>query len=382
MIPYELNEDQQMFQETIKRMVKERLAPGAQEVDKSSEFPWDLYELFREYGLPGMNIPEEYEGIGADRLTCALVLEEMGRTCNTSAIILGTSFLANLVLILAGNEEQKKRFLPKIAEGESICAISLIEPDLPYNIENINTTFSSQGDDYILNGKTPVISNADVADLIILLAKDDTVEGSEGIDIFIVEKESSQYSCEKKGELLGEGSRQACEVVFKDCKVSGANRFAPEEGAYKRIINILEENNFITAARALGIAQGAIDHAFEYSQTRVQFGKSIIKFQGIQFMIAEMAVKVEAARQLLYKACTEMEKGGKNAIKLGAAVKSYASNIAMEVAVDAVQLFGGYGVTMEYPVQRYYRNAKLTSLVEGNADVHKKTIAREVISPS
>jgi len=378
MIPYELDEDQQMFQETIRRMVKERLAPKAQEVDESSDFPWDSYELFRQYGLPGINIPEEYGGVGADSLTCAIVLEEIGKTCNTSAIVLGSSFLANLVLTSAGNEEQKNRFLQKIAEGESICAISLIEPGMPFNTDDINVTATSNDDHYLLNGRIPVISNADVVDIIILLARSDKVQGLEGIDIFVVEKESSEYVCEKKGELLGEGSRQACEVVFKDCRVSGENRFAPDGGGYQKVIEILEQNSFITSARALGLAQGAFEHALEYAKTRVQFGKPIIKFQGVQFIIAEMAVKIESVRQLLYKTCTEISKGSKEAIKLGAMVNSLASDVAMDVAVNSVQVFGGYGVTTEYPVSRYYRNAKLMSFVEGSKDIQRNVVAREL----
>jgi len=378
MIPYELDEDQKMFQETIRRMVKERLAPKAQEVDASTDFPRDSYELFREYGLPGINIPEEYGGVGADSLTCAIVLEEIAKTCNTSALVLGTSFLANLVLNLAGNEDQKQKFLLKIAEGESIGAISLIEAGMPFSIGDVSTIATSNNDHYLLNGRTPVISNADVADIIILLAKTDNVQGSERIDVFVVEKESSEYVCEKKGELLGEGSRQACEVVFKDCKVPRENRLTPDNSGYGKIIQILEQNNFITAARALGIAQGAFEHALDYSKTRVQFGKPIIKFQGIQFIIAEMAVKIESVRQLLYKTCTEISHGSRAAIKLGSMVKSLSTDVAMDVSVNAVQIFGGYGVTTEYPVSRYYRNAKLIAFVEGSSDIHKKTIAREL----
>ncbi len=378
MIPYDLNEDQKMFQETIRRMAKERLAPEAQEVDASAEFPWEAYKLFREYGLLGINIAEKYGGAGADALTCAIVLEEIGKICNTSAIILGSAFIANLVLMLAGDEDQKNRFLPRIAEGESISAISLIEPGMPFNIDDINVTATRKDDYYLLNGMTPVISNADVADFIMLLAKSDDSHGSEVIDIFVVEKESSEFICEKKGELLGEGSRQACEVVFNNCKVPHENRLAPEGGGYQKVIEILEQNNFITAARALGIAQGAFENALEYAKTRIQFGKPIIKFQGIQFIIAEMAVQIESLRQLLYKTCTEIAKGSKDAIKLGAMVKSLAGDVAMDVSVNAVQVFGGYGVTTEYPVSRYYRNAKLISFVEGSKEAHKKVIAREL----
>ncbi|KPK24979.1 MAG: hypothetical protein AMK69_15410 [Nitrospira bacterium SG8_3] len=380
MIPYELNEDQKLFQETIRRMAKERLAPGAQDVDQSSDFPWGLYALFKENGLPGINIPEEYGGAGADRLTTALVLEEMGKTCNTSAIILGVFFLSNLVIALSGNEDQKRQFLPRIANGDAICAISLIEPGINFDTNNINTTAVLRDEDYLLNGKTPFISNADIADFLVVLAKDGRSQGTEGIDIYVVEKESSGYECEKKGELLGEGSRQACEVVFKDCKVSGENRFTPDKGGFEAIMQILKANNFITAARALGIAQGAFDHAVEYAKTRVQFGRPIAKFQAIQFLLAEMAAKIEAVRQLLYKACTEMDKGSKGAIRLGAMAKSFACDVAMDVSVNSVQIFGAYGVSKEYPVSRYYRNAKLVSLVEGTSDFQKRTIAREIIS--
>ena len=369
MIPYELNEDQKLFQETIRRMAKERLAPGAQDVDQSSDFPWDLYKLFKENGLPGINISEEYGGAGADRLTTALVLEEMGKTCNTSAVILGVFFLSNLVITLSGNEDQKRRFLPRIANGDSICAISLIEPGINFDTNNFNTTAVLGDEDYLLNGKTPFISNADIADFLMVLAKDAHTQGTEGIDFYVVEKESPGYACEKKGELLGEGSRQASEVVFKDCKVSGENRFTPDKGGFKAIMQILKANNFITAARALGIAQGAFDHAVEYAKTRVQFGRPIAKFQAIQFLLAEMAAKIEAVRQLLYKACTEMDKGSKGAIRLGAMAKSFACDVAMDVAVNSVQIFGAYGVSKEYPVSRYYRNAKLVSLVEGTSDM-------------
>ncbi|SPD76498.1 putative Acyl-CoA dehydrogenase [uncultured Desulfobacterium sp.] len=378
MIPYELNEDQKMFQDTIRRMVKEKLAPKAQKVDESSEFPWDSFELFREYGLPGINIPEELGGVGADCLTCAIVLEEIGKTCNTSALVLGSCFISNLILLHAGNEDQKTRFLSRIAEGESISAISLIEPGMPFNINEISVTATSTDDGYLLNGKTAVISNADVADFIIILARKENSSDPKDVYAFVVEKEGSKYLCGKKGELLGEGSRQACEVAFSDCKVPNENRLNPEGGAYQKVIQVLEENNYITAARALGLSQGALEHALDYAKTRVQFGKAIIKFQGIQFMIAEMAVKIESVRQMLYKACTEISKGSREAIRLGAMVKSLASDVAMDVAVNAIQVFGGYGVTTEYPVARYYRNAKPISFVEGSKDVHKNVIAREV----
>lgn len=378
MIPYELNEEQKMFQETIRRMVKERLAPKAQEVDESSEFPWDSYELFREYGLPGINIPEKYGGVGADCLTCAIVLEEIGKTCNPSAIILGACFLANIVLLFGGTEEQKTSFLPKIAEGQAISAIALIEPGMPFCIDDIGIKASSDGEDIVLNGKIPVISNADVADFIIVPARTDNGQGPEGLIFLVVEKDSSEYRCEKKGELLGEGSRQACEVVFEDCRVSGTNRLFPDGDGYRNMIEILERNNFITSSRALGIAHGAFEHALEYAGTRVQFGRPIIKFQGIQFMIAEMAVRIEAIRQLLYKTCTEIDKRSDEAVRLGAMLNSLASDYVMDVAVNAVQVFGGYGVTTEYPVSRYYRNAKLISLVEGSKDIHKKVVAREL----
>jgi alkylation response protein AidB-like acyl-CoA dehydrogenase len=380
MIPYELNEDQKLFQETIRRMAKERLASGAQDADQSSDFPWGLYELFKENGLPGINIPEEYGGAGADRLTTALVLEEMGKTCNTSAIILGVFFLSNLVITLLGNEDQKRRLLPGIANGDSISAISLIEAGINFDINNINTTAISGDDHYLLNGKAPFISNADVADFLMVLAKDGHSQGSEGIDIYVVEKESPGYACERKGSLLGEGSRQASEVVLKDCKVSGENRFTPDKGGFKAIMKILKANNFITAARALGLAQGAFDHAVEYAKTRVQFGRPIAKFQGIQFLLADMAAKIEAVRQLLYKACTEMDKGSREAVRLGAMAKSFACDVAMDVSVNSVQIFGAYGVSKEYPVSRYYRNAKLVSLIEGTSDMQKRTIAREIIS--
>jgi butyryl-CoA dehydrogenase len=378
MIPYELDEDQKMFQETIQRMVKERLAPRAGEVDASSEFPQESYDLFSEYGLPGINIPEEYGGVGADTLTCAIVIEEIAKTCNPSAIILGSCFLANLVLAHAANDEQKQKFLTKIAEGEYISAISLIEPGMPFDINEINITAVSNGDHYILNGKAPVISNADVADFIILLARCDDARGTEGIDIFVVEKAESEYSCEKKGELFGEGSRQACEVVLRDCKVARENRLDPEGGGYQKVIEVLEQNNYITSARALGLAHGAFEHALDYAKTRVQFGKAIIKFQGIQFILAEMAIKIESVRQLLYKTCTEISKSSQEAVKLGAMVKSLASDVVMEVAVDAIQVFGGYGVTTEYPVARYYRNAKLISFVGGSKGVQRKVISREL----
>ncbi len=380
MIPYDLNEDQKLFQETTRRMVKERLAPRAQDVDRSSEFPWDLYELFKEYGLQGINIPEAYGGVGADRLTTALVLEEMGKTCNTSAVILGVFFLSNLVMTLAGNEDQKKKFLPKIANGESISAVSLFDPGITAAMNNIDTRATSKGDHYLLNGKTLFISNADVADFLILPARDDTAQENGETGLYVVEKASHGYRCSKKGELLGGGSRQACEVAFENCKVPPEHQLIPDKGGLKRIVEILEANNFITAARALGIAQGAFDHALEYARTRVQFGRPIAKFQGIQFMLAEMAAKVEAVRQLLYKACTEMDNESQEAIKLGAMAKSFACDVAMDVSVNSVQIFGAYGVSKEYPVSRYYRNAKLTSLTEGTSDIQKRTIAREIIS--
>lgn len=380
MIPYDLNKEQKFFIRETRLMVKERLAPRAQDVDQSSEFPWDLYELFKEYSLPGINIPEAYGGVGVDRLMTALVLEEMGKICNTSATILGVFFLSNLVMTLAGNEDQKRRFLTRIASGESICAVSLFDLGISAAINNIKTTVTSAGDHYRLNGEALFIANADVADFLILPARGDSTQENGEIGLYVAEKENGGYEWRKKGELLGGGSRQACEIVFDNCEVPRENRFVLDNGGLKKIMEILEANNFITAARALGLAQGAFDHALEYAKTRVQFGRPIAKFQAIQFMLAEMATKIEAVRQLLYKACTEMDQGGEEAIKLGAMAKHFACEVAMEVAVSSVQIFGAYGISKEYPVARYYRNAKLTSLVERTSDIQKKTIAREIFS--
>lgn len=380
---YELTDEQKMLQDTVARIAKEQIAPGAEKRDEEAKFPWDVIEVMQENGLFGVDFPEKYGGSEMGLFSLCLVIEEIAKVCASSAVILLVHELGTTPIFIAGNGEQKDKYLPKLATGEHLIAFALTEPNAGSDVSGIRTNAVKDGDSYVINGSKIFISHADVADVICVGAKTDTsVPGHKGISMFIVEKGAPGLSIGKHENKLGLRASQTVEVILEDVRVPAANILGEEGKGFPIIMKTLDLTRIPVAAQALGISQGATDYAIQYTKERKQFGKPIFSFQGIQWMIADMVTQIEAARQIVYKAASvfekipkDMERLPKEAIRYSAIAKLFAAETAMKVTTDAVQLLGGYGYVKDYPVERMMRDAKITQIYEGTSQIQKIVIA-------
>jgi alkylation response protein AidB-like acyl-CoA dehydrogenase len=382
-MPYELTEEQVMLKDTISRLAKEQLAPGAEERDIKGEFAWDAADILRENGLFGADFPEKYGGSEMGLLSLCLIVEETAKVCASTSVILMVHELGTMPIFLAGNDEQKEKYLPKLATGENLIAFGLTEPNAGSDVSGLRTKAVKDGNDYVLNGTKMFISHADVADVICIAARTDTtVPGHKGTGIFIVEKGTPGLGIGKHENKLGIRGSSTVEIILEDVKVPGENMLGAEGQGFAIIMKTLDLTRIPVAAQGVGIAQGALDYAVSYTKERSQFGKPIFSFQGLQWMMVDMATQVEAARLLTYKAASMFEKIPKNLdrlpkdmIRASAMAKLYAADTAMKVTTDAVQLLGGYGYVKEYPVERMMRDAKITQIYEGTSQIQKVVIA-------
>ncbi len=380
---YELTEEQIMLKETIARLAKEQIAPGAAARDEKNEFSWDSAEIFRENGLFGADFPEEYGGSEMGLLSLCLIIEEIAKVCASSSIILLVHELGAIPIFIAGNDDQKSKYLPKLATGENLVAFGLTEPNAGSDVSGVKTKAEKEGDHYVVNGTKTFISHADVADVICIAAKTDTsVPAHKGISMFIVDKDTPGLSIGKHENKLGIRGSSTVEIILEDVRVPASNILSHEGAGFSIIMKTLDLTRVPVAAQALGIAQGALDYAISYTKERTQFGKPLFSFQGLQWMMADMATQIEAARQLTYKAASMFEKIPKNMdrlpkemIRYSAMAKLAAADTAMSVTTDAVQLLGGYGFVKEYPVERMMRDAKITQIYEGTSQIQKVVIA-------
>ena len=380
---YDLTDEQIMLKETIARMAKEQIAAGAEKRDEEAKFPWDMVEILRENALFGTDFPEEYGGSAMGLLALCLIVEEIAKVCASTSVILPVHELGTMPIFLAGSDEQKGKYLPKLASGEHLIAFGLTEANAGSDVSGVKTKAARDGDQYVLNGTKTFISHADVADVICVAAKTDTsVPGHKGLSILIVEKGTPGLSIGKHENKLGIRGSSTVEVILEDVRVPAKNILDDAGAGFGIIMKTLDCTRIPVGAQAVGIAQGALDYAIQYTKERTQFGKPIFSFQGLQWMMADMATRVEAARQLTYKAASMFEKIPKNMDKLSkemirssAMAKLYASETAMKVTTDAVQLLGGYGYVKEYPVERMMRDAKITQIYEGTSQIQKVIIA-------
>lgn len=380
---YDLTEEQQMLKDTVARIAKEQIAPGAEKRDEEGKFSWEMVELMRENALFGADFPEEYGGSQMGMLALCLAIEEIAKVCSSTAGLLLVHELGAMPIFLAGNEEQKKKYLPDLASGEKLGAFGLTEPNAGSDVSGLKTKAVKDGDHYVLNGTKVFISHGDVADVLTVAAKTDTsVPGHKGISMFILEKDTPGFSIGKKENKLGLRSSSTVELIFEDVRIPAANLLGGEGLGFSILMKTLDFTRIPVAAQALGLAQGALDYAVQYTKERVQFGNPIFSFQGIQWMAADLTTQIEAARQLTYKAAAEYEKLPKNLDKLpkhlvrySAMAKLYAAETAMKATTDAVQLLGGYGYIKEYPVERMMRDAKITQIYEGTSQIQKIVIA-------
>ena len=374
-----LSDDEQMLIEAIREIARERVAPRAAEIDRTSQFPWDMKELLAQQDILAMPFPSEYGGIESSELAVVMAIEELARNCATTSLILAVQQLGSLPIILAGNDEQKRKYLPPLASGEWLAAFGLTEAGSGSDAAAMQTFAVRKGDTYILNGSKRFITNGGLARVNSIFALTDPKAGTRGISAFIVEKDFPGFSVGRIEEKMGIKGSQTAELIFTDCEVPVENLLGREGDGFKFAMMTLDRTRPGVAAQAMGIAQGALDLALSYSKQRIQFKKPIAENQGIQFMLADMATKVEAARLLVYNAAEMIDRGEPNFGKYSSMAKLYASDIAMEVTGDAVQILGGYGYMKEYPAERMMRDAKITQIYEGTNQIQLLVIARALL---
>jgi len=379
-----LTAEQRELRDLVRTLARERIAPRAAEIDASHEFPWDVVELFRENDIFGLFFAEEYGGLGTGTLMALIAIEEVAKVCATSALVLAVQELGSLGLKLAGSEEQRARWLPRLASGEWLCAYALTEAGSGSDSAAMRTTARRDGDEYVLNGSKRFITNASVAGLYTVFAKTDPSAGHHGISAFVVEADAPGFSVTRLEPKMGISGSTTGELAFDDCRVPAENLLGEEGEGFKIAMRILDRSRPGVAAQALGIAQGATDYALEYAKTRETMGKPIAQHQLIQAKLADMETECEAARGLLYR-FGQMCDGGAEDVELtkaSAMAKLKCGDVAMAVSTEAVQILGGYGYVKEYPVERFMRDAKITQIYEGTQEIQRLVIAREMIKES
>jgi alkylation response protein AidB-like acyl-CoA dehydrogenase len=376
-----LSDEQREIRELVRTIARERVAPRAAEIDKSAEFPWDVVELYRENELFGIMYDEEYGGIGESSLMTLVAIEELSKVCATSGLIIAVQELGSLGIKLAGSEEQKARFLPRLASGEWLAAYALTEPGSGSDSAAMRTTAVRDGDAYVLNGGKRFITNAGVAHVYVVFAKTDPEQGHGGISAFVVEADTPGFEVGRIEPKMGIKGSTTGEIFFNDCRVPAENLLGEEGGGFKIAMRILDRSRPGIGAQGLGLAQGATDYALEYARSRETMGRPIAQHQLIAGMLADMETKCEAARGLLYKvgAMIDADETGPELTKLSAMAKLYCTDVAMDVTTDAVQVLGGYGYIQEYPVERMMRDAKITQIYEGTNQIQRLVIAREML---
>lgn len=380
MLEYQLTEEQQMIKELARKVSEEKIKPRCQEWDEKEEFPKEAVKAIAQSDLFGIAIPEEYGGMGGGLLDLCIATEEINRIDGGVGTTYAASFLGTLPILISGTKEQKEKYLPDLAAGKHIAAFGLTEPEAGSDVSAIATTAVKDGDYYILNGLKHFITNGGDAEIYTIIAVTDKKKGPRGISTFIVEKGTEGFSFGKKEEKMGIRSSSTRELIFQDCKVHKDNLVGGKEGiGFITVMKTFDHSRPGVAAQALGLSQGAFEIAMHYSQQREQFNSKISSFQGIQWMLADMATKTEAVRALLYATARAYDAGQKNLSAASAAVKMYASDVAMEVTTNAVQILGGYGFIREYPVEKFMRDAKITQIYEGTNQIQRNIIALDLI---
>jgi alkylation response protein AidB-like acyl-CoA dehydrogenase len=377
------DDDEAMILEVVRDLVRERVAPRAAEIDEKGEFARDIYKLFAENDLLGVPFPAEYGGLGLSFLTYVKVVEEVSKACASSGLMIAVQELGALALIIAGSEELKKKYLPKISSGEYISAYALSEAGSGSDAAgSMRTRAEKKGDTYILNGNKVWITEGSVADVVTVFAVTDPAKGPNGISAFVVEKTFPGFKVGKLEKKMGIRGSPTCELIFENCEVPAENLLGAEGTGFKTAMKVLDKSRPGIAAQALGIAQGALDYAANYANERIAFGKPIIQQQGIQFMLADMKVEVEASRLLLYEAARKCDESSPDLTLWAALAKLKAGDTAMKVTTDAVQILGGFGYSTEYPVERMMRDAKITQIYEGTQQIQRLVIARSMVQRS
>ncbi len=377
---FELTEEQKMLRDMVRRFAEEQVKPRAKEIDEKCEIPKEIIQQLAELGLMGIHVPEEYGGSALDYVAYAMVVEELSRACASTGVLVSahTSLVVDPILKY-GTEEQKKKYLVPLAKGEKIGAHAMTEPGAGTDVTSISTTAKRDGDYYILNGTKHFITNAREADIFLVFAMTDKEKKHKGMSAFIVEKGTPGFEVTKYEHKLGIRGSSTGELVFEDCRIPAENLLGEEGQGFYIAMYCYDGGRVGIAAQAVGIAQAAFEEAVEFAKTRVQFGQPIVNFQAIQFKLADMATLIEAARLLYLKAAWLKDQGVPSFYKVSAMAKLFASDVAMRVTREAIQVHGGYGFTTDYDVERHYRDAKITEIYEGTAEAQRLTIARALL---
>ncbi|GAA3742925.1 alkylation response protein AidB-like acyl-CoA dehydrogenase [Spinactinospora alkalitolerans] len=377
---YRPTEEHDALREAVRAVAEDKIAPHAAEVDAAAEFPQAAYDALRAGDFHAPHIPEAYGGAGADALATCIVIEEVARSCASSSLIPAVNKLGTMPLVLAGSEEVKRRYLAPVASGEAMFSYGLSEREAGSDTANMRTRATADGHDWILSGQKSWITNAGVSDYYTVMAVTDP-DGPRGrnISAFVVHADDEGFSVGEPEKKLGIKGSPTRELLFDNVRIPG-DRLVGNLGDGLRIaLRTLDHTRVTIGAQAVGIAQGALDYALGYVKERRQFGKAIAEFQGLQFMLADMGMKLEAARQMVYVAAAKSERGDDDLSFFGAAAKCYASDVAMEITTDAVQLLGGNGYTRDYPVERMMRDAKITQIYEGTNQIQRMVMARQML---
>jgi alkylation response protein AidB-like acyl-CoA dehydrogenase len=374
-----LTDEQELLQKTVYDFAQNELKPRAAKFDEQEFIDKDVLEMMGELGLMGVCFPEEYGGAGMDTVCYAIAVEEISRVCASSGITLAAHIsLGTNPIYLFGNEEQKQKYLPKLCSGEELSSFGLTEPNAGSDAGGTETTAVKDGKEWVLNGSKMFITNGSLAWTSVNTAMTDKDKGTKGISSFIVERDTPGFSVGKKIHKMGIRGSDTTELIFEDCRIPEANLLGNLNEGFKQFMIILDGGRISIGAMALGIAQGAFDEALKYSKEREQFGRPISSFQAIQFMLADMATEIEAARHLVYNA-SRLKDAGKSYSKQAAMCKMYAAEVAMRTCTKSIQIHGGYGFTKEYPVERMFRDAKLTEIGEGTSEIQRIVVARSLI---
>ena len=374
-----LSDEHEELRRALRRFAEEQIAPNAAEADERAEFPWESFEAYRTSGFIGLPYPVEYGGDGGDGVAYAMLVEEVARVCASSALFVFITRLACEALLGHGSDELRNRVVPKAARGEWQGSYGLSEPHAGSDVASMSTRAVRDGDHYVLNGRKTWITNSGVSGFATVFAKTDPAAGSRGMSAFLVECDSPGFSVGKLETKMGVRGSPTGELLFDDVAVPAAHLIGEEGAAFGYAMEALDGSRPIVGAQAVGIAQGALDVAMQYTTERAQFGSKIAEFQGIQFMLADMATRLEAARLLVYRACAMAEVGASGTAKASAMAKLFASDTAMQVTTDAVQLLGGAGYTRDFPLERMMRDAKVTQIYEGTNQIQRIVIARRLL---
>ena len=376
---YTLPEEHQLLRKTVRELADDKIAPRAAEIDEKAEFPWDVHDALVGAELHAVHVPEAYDGVGADAIASAIVIEEVARACAASSLIPAVNKLGTMGLLLSGSEDLKRTYLPRLAGGEGMFSYCLSEPEAGSDAGGMKTRAERDGDCWVLNGTKRWITNAGVSKFYTVMAVTDPDKGANGISAFVVEKEDGGLSFGAPEKKLGIKGSPTAEVYFDNVRIPGDRMIGEEGTGFKTALKTLDHTRLTIGAQALGIAQGAVDYCTRYVQERKQFGKAIAEFQGVSFILADMAMKTEAARALIYQAAAMSERLEANLTFMSAAAKCFASDAAMEVTTDGVQLLGGYGYTRDFPLERMMRDAKITQIYEGTNQILRVVMSRNLL---